>query len=68
MAGVVSRFSNATATTIEETRNSSQNQEHCEKYCFLASVWKKWFLEKEITHEIENYEPAELRETGNFSF
>ena len=26
----------------------------------MAPVWKKWCVEKEITDEIENYEPAEL--------
>ena len=27
---------------------------------FWLSVWKNWWVDKEITDEIENYEPAEL--------
>ena len=26
----------------------------------MASVWKNWCIDKEITDEIEDYEPAEL--------
>ena len=27
---------------------------------FQLTVWKKWFLEKGIAKEIENYEPTQL--------
>ena len=27
---------------------------------FRLTVWKKWFLEKGIAKEIENYEPTQL--------
>ena len=60
MAGVLSRFSFATAKTIEELRNSSKNNNTVKSTSFWLSVWKKWCLEKGIADEIENYEPAEL--------
>ena len=47
-------FSLATETTVEELKNCSK---HCEKQWFF---WKNWCVDKEITDEIENYEPAEL--------
>ena len=59
MAGVLSRFSFATAKTIEELRNSSKNNDTVKSTSFWLSVWKKWCLEKGIADEIENYEPAE---------
>ena len=55
MAGVLSRFSFATVTTIEQLRNSSNN----ENTTFWLSFWKKWCLEKGIAKEIENYEPIQ---------
>ena len=60
MAGVLSRFSFATAKAIEELRNSSKNNNTVKSTSFWLSVWKKWCLEKGIADEIENYEPAEL--------
>ena len=60
MAGVSSRFSLATATTIQELKNSSENENTVKSTAFWLSVWKKWCLEKRIAEEIENYEPAEL--------
>ena len=60
MAGVCSRFAFATATTIEELKNCSKNENTAKSTDFWLSVQKKWFLEKKITDEIENCEPAEL--------
>ena len=60
MAGVSSRFSLATATTIQELKNSSKNENTVKSTAFWLSVWKKCCLEKRIAEEIENYEPAEL--------
>ena len=51
MVGVCSAFAFATETTAEELKNCSG---------FWLSVWKNWCVDKEITVEIENYEPAEL--------
>ena len=45
MAGVSSKFSLATATTIQ---------------LFGCLFGKKWCLEKGIAKEIENYEPTQL--------
>ena len=55
MAGVLSRFSFATAA-----ENQLKQRKHCEKHCVWLSVWKKWCLEKGIAKEIENYEPTQL--------
>ena len=55
MAGVLSRFSFATAAEKQLKR-----RKHCKKHCFLLSVWKKWRLEKGIAKEIESYEPTQL--------
>ena len=60
MAGVLSRFSFATATTIQELKNSSKNKNTVKSTAFWLSVWNKWCLEKRISEKIENYEPAEL--------
>ena len=60
MAGVSSRFSLATETTIEELKNSSKNENTVRSTGFWLSVWKKWCLEKEIADEIEKYEPTQL--------
>ena len=59
-AGVSSRFSLATETTIEELKNSSKNENTVRSTGFWLSVWKKWCLEKEIADEIEKYEPTQL--------
>ena len=60
MAGVLSWFSIATATTIEQLKNSSNNENTIESITLWLSVWKKWCLEKGIAKEIENYEPTQL--------
>ena len=60
MAGVLSRFSSATATIIQQLKNSSTNENTVKSTAFWLSVWKKWCLEKEIAAEIENYEPTQL--------
>ena len=60
MAGVCNRFAFATATTIEDMKNCSKNENTAKSTDFWLSVQKKWCLEKKITDEIENYEPAEL--------
>ena len=41
-------------------KNCSKNENTAKSTDFWLSVWKKWCLEKKITDEIENYEPAEL--------
>ncbi|CAH3039121.1 unnamed protein product [Porites lobata] len=56
MAVVCSRFAFATATTIEELKNCSKNENTAKSTDFWLSVWKKWCLEKKITDEIENLE------------
>ena len=58
MAGVLGRFSSATATTIQQLKNISINENTVKSTAFWLSVWKKWCLEKEIAAEIENYEPT----------
>ena len=60
MDGVKSRFSFATATTIQQLKNSSDNENTVKSTAFWLSVWKKWCLEKGIAKEIENYEPTQL--------
>ena len=60
MAGVLCRFSFATATIIQQLKNSSSNESTVKSTAFGLSVWKKWCLEKEIAKEIENYEPTQL--------
>ena len=60
MAGDFSRFSLATATTIQELKNSSKNENIVKSTAFCLSMWKKWCLEKRIAEEIGNYEPPEL--------
>ena len=63
MAGVLSRSSLATATTIQDLKNSSKNKSTEKSTAFWFSVWKRWCLEKKIAEEIENYEPAELSDS-----
>ena len=60
MAGVLSGFSFATITTIQQLKNSSNNENTVKSTAFWLSVWKKWCLEKGIAKEIENYEPTQL--------
>ena len=60
MTGVLSRFSLATATTIQELKNSSKNENTVKSTAFWFSVCKKWCLEKRIAEEIKNYKPVEL--------
>ena len=55
MAGVLSRFSFATAA-----ENQLKQRKHCKKYCFLVVGLEKWCLEKGIDKEIGNYEPTQL--------
>ena len=55
MAGVLGRFSFATAT-----ENGSNNENAVKNTAFWLLVWKKWCLEKGIAKEIENYEPTQL--------
>ena len=37
MAGVLSRFSSATTTIIQQLKNSSNNEKHGKKHCFLVA-------------------------------
>ena len=61
MAGVLSRFSSATAIIIiQQLKNSSTNESTVKRTAFWLSVWKKWCLEKEIAAEIENNEPTQV--------
>ena len=70
MAGILSRFSFATATTIQQLKNSSNDENTVKSTAFWFSAWKKWCLEKGIAKEIQNYEPTRLstrfvRTSGN---
>ena len=60
MAGVLGRFSSATATTIQQLKNSSNSENAVKNTTFWLSAWKKWCLEKEIAEEIENYNTTQL--------
>ena len=56
MVGILSRFSFATAD-----EKQLKQRKHCKKStAFWLLVWKKWWLEKGIAKEIENYEPTQL--------
>ena len=55
MAGICSTFAFATETTAEELKNCSKNENTAK-----STGLKNWCVDKEITDEIENYEPAEL--------
>ena len=48
----------ATATKIQQLKNSSNNENTVKSTAFLLSDWKKYCLEKGIAKEIENYEPT----------
>ena len=56
MAGVLSRFSFATAAEKQFKRRSDT----VKSIAFWLSVWEKWYLEKGIAKKIENYEPTQL--------
>ena len=60
MARVSSRFSFASATTIKQLKNSSNNENTVKRTTLWLSVWKKWCLERGIAEEIENYEQTRL--------
>ena len=55
MAGVLSRFSFATAA-----EKQLKQWKHWKSTAFWLSVWKKWCLEEVIAKEIKNYEPTQL--------
>ena len=60
MACVSSRFSFATATTIQSLKNTSNNENTVKSTTLWLSVWKKWCLENGIAEEIENFEQTQL--------
>ena len=60
MVGVCSTFAFATETTVEELKNCSKNENTGKSTCLWLSVWKNWCVDKDVTDEIENYQPAEL--------
>ena len=64
MAGVLSRFSFATAT-VQQLKNSSNNENTVKRTDFWFSVWKKWCLEKGIAKEIENYDNSTPKSKTN---
>ena len=56
MAGVLSRFSFATAA-----EKQLKQRKHWKKHCFFGCQFgKKWCWEKEIAKEIENYDLTQL--------
>ena len=57
---VCSTFAFSTETTVEELKNWSKNEHTAKNTGFWLSVWKNWCVDKVITDEIENYEPAEF--------
>ena len=66
MVVVCSTFAVATETTVEELKNCSKNENTAKSTSFWLSVWKNWCVDKEITDEIDNYEPAELNTAREF--
>ena len=71
MAGVLSRFAFATATTIQKLKTTLNNENTVKKTtlnnentvkstAFLLKVWKKWCLEKGIAEEIKSNKPNQL--------
>ena len=60
MAGVFSRFSLATGSTIEKLKNNSKNENTNKSTVFWLSVWRKWCVEKKNQSEIQNILPVEL--------
>ena len=47
-------------TTIQQLKNSSNNETIVKSIALWFSVWKKWCSEKGIAKEIENYKPTQL--------
>ena len=60
MVGVCSIFAFATETTVVELKNCSKSENTAKSTSFWLPVWKNWCVDKEITDEIEYYEPVEL--------
>ena len=60
MVGVCSTFAFATETTVEELKNCSKNENTAKSTGFWLSVGKNQCVDKDVTDERENYEPAEL--------
>ena len=60
MVSVCSTFAFATERTVDELKNYSKNEKTAKSTGFWPSVWNNWCVDKEITDEIENYEPTEL--------
>ena len=58
--GICNTFAFGTETTVEELKNCSKNENTAKSTGFWLAVWKNWCVDKEITDEIENYEPAEF--------
>ena len=59
MDGVCSTFAFATETTVEELKNCSKNENSAKSTGYWLSVWRNWCVDKEITDETENNEPAD---------
>ena len=53
-------FAFATETTVQELKNCSKNGNTAKNTGFWLSVSKNLCVDKEITDDIENYEPAEF--------
>ena len=60
MVGICSTFAFATETTVEELKNCSKNENTAKITGFWLSVLKNWCVDKEITDDMENYEPTEF--------
>ena len=60
MVGISRTFAFVTEKTVEEQKNCSKNENAAKSTGFWLSVSKNWCVDKEITDEIENYEPDEL--------
>ena len=68
MVGDCSTFAFATETTVQSScyrpkiqlKNCSKNENTAKSTGFWLSFWKNWCVDKEITDEIGNYEPAEI--------
>ena len=61
MAGVCSTcMSFCHRNNYRGAENCSKNENTAKSTGFWLSVWKNWCVDKEITDEIENYEPAEF--------
>ena len=71
MAGILSRFAFATATTTQQLKTTLNNENTLKKTTLnnentvkstacLLKVWKKWCLEKGIAEEIKSNKPNQL--------